>query len=109
MVTGRQFLVEILRALCVLGLLFLNLAHVPAASASDEGVLCGPSAASGHVPDDKEPCPACRLADAGFVLPAGAGADHLRAAAPTGYDAPAAAPREVRALSRAWARGPPLA
>lgn len=109
MVTGRQFLVELLRALCVLGLLFLNLAHVPAATASDEGVLCGPSADGGHASDDGEPCPACRLADAGFTLPAGNGADHFRAIAAVGYDAALVSTHAPHVLLRGWARGPPLA
>jgi hypothetical protein len=109
MVTGRQVMVELLRALCVLGLLFLNLAHVPAATAGDGGVLCGPAADAGHGPGDQEPCPACRLTEAGCVLPPVIGTALVRDAVAVGYDAPVVLPQQRGSVAHAWARGPPEA
>ena len=109
MVTGRQFLVELLRALCVLGLLFLNLAHVPAATAGDDGPLCGPTADAGHNAGDDEPCPACRLGDAGCALPPVPPAPPFHASIAVRYGVAPSAGHEARGLTPQSARGPPLA
>jgi hypothetical protein len=75
--TTRQFLIETLRALCVLGLLFLNFGHAPALSAGSavsvgHGVVvaaadfCGDPADpdAGHAP-----CHACRATPATLPKP----------------------------------------
>jgi hypothetical protein len=65
-------IVEIIRALAVLALVFLNFAHAPLALAgevSGAAVFCGDAPAD--APDGskaKEPCPACRIGE-GVALP----------------------------------------
>src|SRR5690349_16597997 len=41
MTSAARHILELVRALCVLGLVFLNFAHTPAAAASGTTVFCG--------------------------------------------------------------------
>lgn len=115
MPTVRQTGVEVLRALCVLALIFLSFAHAPStAVTSGPDVLTAPLDMSycGDLPDDPKshaPCHACRIGGGAdlpppcdIALPAAVVADVAYGAMPS-LSLPAAPIHSFNA------RGPPIA
>lgn len=114
--TGRQTLAEMVRALLVLGLVFLNFAHQPAFAAQSGhevlAALAGQSVCGAPIGDDEgghAPCHACRIGSGADLppvvdLPAAAIAVVVRL---TGE--PVAVALERGAVLPAGARAPPAA
>lgn len=119
----RAILWEMVRAFCVLALIFLNFGHAPLAlppggaelvSVYPAGVAAAPElcamADNTGSSDDHAPCHACRIG-AGLDLPgAPCQAETLRfVASAVGFSVPAAPPVLSSQLSPAAARAPPVA
>jgi len=113
--TARQTGVEVLRALCVLALIFLSFAHAPvtaATSGSDVLTAALDMSYCGDLPDDPKahvPCHACRIGSGADLPPPCAIALPIAVVADVAYGAmpslnlPAAPPNSFDA------RGPPIA
>jgi hypothetical protein len=105
---------ELLRALCVLALFFLNFAHAPVSAAAPVGPVLSAVADSGFCGtppgdggSDHAPCHACRIGGGADLPPPHALAVPAFAVAVTSYAA-CAEPAVVGAiLARPVARGPP--
>lgn len=113
--TGTRTVTEILRALCVLALLFLNFAHQPAFALQAGGDVLGVAASQSFcgapLSDDKGhvPCHACRIGSGADLPPATALPVPLCVVAETSYGALAALPVAPRLPGAQSARGPPAA
>lgn len=110
----RRDIAEIVRALVVLALVFLNFAHAPVAFAAGEtgaAAFCGDAPDGGpDGPTVKEPCSACRLAGS-IALPEApcAASAIVLAIVAVDYGMAAAPVVPPRPHALAAARGPPSA
>lgn len=115
MTLARQTILEIARAVCVLGLLLLNLAPATTAPAGNAAIavhveasvyavdMCGDPA---DAPAAHAPCHACRASIA--TLPPSPIWVRLATARSVDYDRRAAVPRAKGQCAFAEARGPPI-
>ena len=112
MSSNQQIVRELLRALCVLGLIFLNFAHVPSAVAAGQPSLLEVSASwcgddQTDQPAGHQPCHACRIGAAADLPPPPLEIAAVLAVAAV-YYLPARLDGTTRAAAkRTWATGPP--
>jgi hypothetical protein len=103
---------ELVRALCVVALIFLNFGHVPLAAA--DKLVVAPLAASfcgypidGPAEDQGNPCQACRIGGSADLPPPCAETTGLPRFAAVAYPEIAASFEHSRRSGRAGARAPP--
>ena len=115
MLTAQQTGTEVLRALCVLALIFLSFAHSPvAAAASGPDVLTAALDMSycGDIPGDPKahaPCHACRIGGAADLPPPCAIAVPVAVVADVAYGAMPLLSLPATPIHSFNARGPPIA
>ncbi len=113
--TVRQTGLEVLRALCVLALIFLSFGHAPVtAAASGSGVLTAALDMSycGDLPDDPRahaPCHACRIGGSADLPPPCSFATPIAVVATVAYGATPVLVEPATSSSPFDARGPPFA
>lgn len=111
--TRRVALLEVVRALAVLAIVFLNFAHVPVASASpygawavtDAGSYCGDPLEDGKT--QHAPCHACRVGGGADLPPPCPELVPPLSASVLRYVVPTVPTTLTRAPAAVFARGPP--